>query len=990
MKRFLFFAYVFANGLVLNAQAFEPLNSEKAIYALLDSAETLVFQARIPDAQSLLDVAKAKADSLSGKHSVLYAATMYVEGRILLFKAKYQEAELKFSEALKICLENNDQGRGSMNAYKGLASAHSNLGNYALALTYNSKYKTLALSLYGEKSKPYAVCLNNIGLVYWRQGILDSAEIYLLSSLKIREEVLGKNSYDYSSSLMNLGLVYRKMGRYDQSEKCYLVSADIRKKIMGADHPEYVQVLGNLAVLYNDIGNLEQSQKIWLEVLQIRKKVLGEGHLDYIRGLVNVSNNYLDWGKYDEGLEYLIKAKMLYDSSNLPKGEVYASLINNLGNMYTKTKKYEQAEYYLNLAIEFKAKIHGADNPEYAVSLANLGYLFYNKKDYGNAKKKLFEALQILKIKNPRHRMIRSVLMDILMAQFDSTEPINLELCHDMYTFLCQNLTLFGLIKNERELLNSRNDYLVWEDFLGSCLSAQKEPTGKFAEFYYDDQLFVKNFIENRSAALNRLPELTAPSPLALVYDDWNDHRKKVSDKISQKNIDQSVINTLINETDSLETILVRSASGFAAARQQVSWQEVAQALRPDEAALEFVRFYQHSELPGDTILYAALLLRPGYTSPLFIRLFEKEEIASLMQFAGGGSSNKINALYQYQKGAAKNLYDLIWKPIEPHLSGVKTLYCAPTGLLHRLNLGAIPLNDQAVFSDRYQVILLGSTRQLVVDYHSPVRPATAYLAGGIHYQMDSTSISTANASKTRGIGVGDELEFKSDSSYRGDTWTYLPESKREAQEIAGLLQKNGYAVQLDTGFQATEESFLRLGSKGDSPGIIHVSTHGFFYPDPSGASKNKTGNEPAFKYAAHPLIRTGLVMAGGNQAWKGEPVPEGLEDGILTAYEISRMNLAQTELVVLSACETGLGEIQNNEGVYGLQRAFRIAGVQYIIMSLWKVNDQTTRELMTAFYCEWLLKKQDIPKAFAAAQAQMRKKYAGSPYNWAGFVLLK
>ena len=137
-------------------------------------------------------------------------------------------------------------------------------------------------------------------------------------------------------------------------------------------------------------------------------------------------------------------------------------------------------------------------------------------------------------------------------------------------------------------------------------------------------------------------------------------------------------------------------------------------------------------------------------------------------------------------------------------------------------------------------------------------------------------------------------------------------------------------------------------------------------------------------------MIRSGLILAGGNYAWQtGKPFRDGLEDGILTAYEISQMNLSNTELVVLSACETGLGDIQGNEGVYGLQRAFKIAGVKYIIMSLWQVPDKQTSMLMTTFYKKWLEEKMSIPDAFHAAQKELRD-IGLDPYQWAGFVLVE
>ena len=216
---------------------------------------------------------------------------------------------------------------------------------------------------------------------------------------------------------------------------------------------------------------------------------------------------------------------------------------------------------------------------------------------------------------------------------------------------------------------------------------------------------------------------------------------------------------------------------------------------------------------------------------------------------------------------------------------------------------------------------------------------------------------------------------------------------------LAPILTKSGLKPETRKGFAATEEAFKNVGKTGISPRVLHIATHGYFFPNPKSSTKNDAA-DPVFKTSDHPMIRSGLILAGGNQAWKtGKPFKPGMEDGILTAYEISQMNLSNTELVVLSACETGLGDIQGNEGVYGLQRAFKIAGAKNLIMSLWQVPDFQTQELMTAFYKKWLpaaaeakagkTEKMSIREAFRAAQKEMREKYQ-HPYFWAGFVLVE
>jgi CHAT domain-containing protein len=186
----------------------------------------------------------------------------------------------------------------------------------------------------------------------------------------------------------------------------------------------------------------------------------------------------------------------------------------------------------------------------------------------------------------------------------------------------------------------------------------------------------------------------------------------------------------------------------------------------------------------------------------------------------------------------------------------------------------------------------------------------------------------------------------------------------------------------------ASEKYFSQIGQVTSSPKILHIATHGFFFPDLKIESISSS-KKPVFVKSHDPMIRSGLLMAGANHVWSGKSNDTQTEDGILTAYEISQMNLSNTELVVLSACETGLGDIAGNEGVYGLQRAFKIAGVKYLMMSLWQVPDRQTKDFMISFYKFWLNEKLPIKEAFKKAQNENRVRFY-DPYFWAGFVLLE
>jgi len=229
--------------------------------------------------------------------------------------------------------------------------------------------------------------------------------------------------------------------------------------------------------------------------------------------------------------------------------------------------------------------------------------------------------------------------------------------------------------------------------------------------------------------------------------------------------------------------------------------------------------------------------------------------------------------------------------------------------------------------------------------------------------------------------------------STRGATFTYLPGTLNEVVSVAGIGRKQGKEVRLFTSDDATEAAFKSLGGE-NSPAIVHVATHGFFFDDPKKDYASRMmmdfGTQPVRAYE-DPLLRSGLILAGGNRAWQGDTVPAGMEDGILQAKEVSNMDLRNTRLVVLSACETGLGDVKGSEGVFGLQRSFKMAGVDYLLISLWQVPDEATQQLMTMFY-ENLFTGRPVREAFSDAQNRLRKlkpEYE-DPYYWAAWALVE
>ena len=297
----------------------------------------------------------------------------------------------------------------------------------------------------------------------------------------------------------------------------------------------------------------------------------------------------------------------------------------------------------------------------------------------------------------------------------------------------------------------------------------------------------------------------------------------------------------------------------------------------------------------------------------------------------------------------------------------------------------ALPTPDGQLLIDKYEMNQYISTRQLAVEEEkTKTRSQFITLFGDCAFTMDSISIVKNIPPKS---GVSNIYSSGISRDENKGSWRQLEGTATEINQIKNLFAKNKIDTASFMQQKATEEQFKNLS--GNSPTILHLATHGFFLPDPE--QKRKEGfevlNTNTFKISDDPMMRSGIVLSGANRVWSGQASIEGREDGIVTAYEISQLNLRNTDLVVLSACETALGDIKGTEGVFGLQRAFKLAGVKSLLLSLWKVPDKETAELMTTFY-QYYLAGNSSREALHKAQMDMKKKYR--PYYWAAFVLIE
>ena len=422
------------------------------------------------------------------------------------------------------------------------------------------------------------------------------------------------------------------------------------------------------------------------------------------------------------------------------------------------------------------------------------------------------------------------------------------------------------------------------------------------------------------------------------------------------------------------------------------SWKAVASSLSREEVALEFVRFDTLGE--ADSADYYVIIVKKGAKEPIIRHLFDE---SALKQLLDNRTNKRIDRyvfeLYTTEGPNCKGnqLYDLIWSKLEKEIKGYRTIYYSPAGILNSISLQALSKGKQSL-GEKY-VMHLVSSIGTIPHIKNAKKDAGNYavIYGGVQYDAEETELREASRSYLR----RDSDYWEPELNVTRSGWAHLPGTETEAQDISSLMSQYGYTAKMISGIDANEESFKALS--GTQINTIHIATHGFYLSEQKEINKNAFLNPMMADNIGKvdPMLRSGLLFAGANRVWTGKRSIEGIEDGILTAKEISNLNLSNVELVVLSACQTGLGTVEANEGVYGLQRAFKLAGAETLIMSLWEVDDQATSILMRTFYEEYLNgKSKDI--AFKDAVTKVRdytdrdgdRPYA-SPYYWAAFIML-
>jgi tetratricopeptide (TPR) repeat protein len=927
-------------------------------------------------------------------------------GTVAYNQSDYSKAMDYFEQSLKIVEEMGDKAKISI-CINNLGNVAMRQGDYSKAVEYSERSLRIAQEM-GNKAM-VSRCILNLGIVAKNKSDYLKAMDYFERSLKIDEELGDKAGI--SGCLNNLGIVSGDQGDYSKAIDYYERSLKIYKEI--GNKEGISACLNNLGTITNDQGIYSKAIDYFEQSLKIAEEI---GNKDNISlPLNNLGTVAMYQGDYFKAMNYFERSLKIFKEIGNKEG-ISACLIN-LGliakaqNDYSKAMDYYEQSLKIVEEIGNKAGISkclnnlgsvAIDQGNYLIAtsyfeqslkifeeigykvgipscLINLGIIAKAQVDYSKAIDYYERSLKIFEELNDKAELARYYpalakaylkqnMVEKAMPLFLESREITLWLLQDNFTILSEK---------EKELYLEKTKG-VFNDLHYFNVN-YPEYNDSVASICYNNELILKGLLLKSTRAMLNAVYQSQDTTLKNTYFLMRQYRNQVSKlQGSEAEGRDERIAELEGLANEQERKLVRLSSQFADIQSLFTyrWEDVQKALKPGEAAVEFVSFSQGDK--NDTTVYAALLITPQSERPQTIRLFEDAELRRIIGTSGETSFTLINKLYGTDKHYNAELYKLIWQPLEQFLSGISTVYYAPVGVLNKVSFAALALSEGVLLCDRYKLQQVSSTGKLIKPEHFVWNEKlSAEIFGGIDYNSDTVRV---------------------------ELWSYLPGTLTEKNMVEKQLKKQKIAVNSFSQKQATEETFKNLFAESrQKPDILHVATHGFFYPDPDQVKKERDEQYVKevgdvefrgssgfgfwqFLYNRNPMMRSGLVFAGANKVWHEEYKPTD-NDGVLTAQEVSQLDMTKTKLVVLSACETGLGEIKGSEGVYGLQRAFKMAGAKFIVMSLWQVPDKETVEFMETFYTK-LLKQKDIRKSFAETQKEMRKKY--DPYYWAAFVLVE
>lgn len=1031
-------------------------NNDKVALTLNNLGNLYQAEGRYPDAEKFFQQSLAIVEKVLGPNNVTVGYAAGNLAAVYSSEGKYADAEQLFKRAIAIGAAAQGPDSSGMTAYYiNLGLLYDKLAKFAPAEQLILRAVSIDLKTYGNNHPQTAGDLANLAVAYVDEGKFSDAESTYQKALTIDQNALGPNSTAAAWILDGLGGLYRREGRYADAEPVFQRSLAIREKALGPNHPDVAEVLISLGGLYQDEGKYADAESFYRRAINIQVKALGPGHPTVGLSVTYLASLYTEMGRWSDA-EAMYRAAMNIDLKSLgPENPQVSVVLHDAAEVLEREDKLADAERLAHGAMAIDEKAYGPDHPVYSLDMQELAHVYVLEKKPADAEP-LFQRSNVIAEKTfgPNHPEVAGNLNGLATAyqqegKYQDAEPLfkqalgiykgifgpdhpntgELEMNLAVLYYAWNRPELAGPIFDERNtnLMNqfrSNATYMSEKDRL-TFLETVSDAFPKYFSFalkyhekdpelsgkVYDILLEEKGFIAASAAALRAKILASGDQQTLALFDKLTAEKTQLAGLVSSTQGDPAArrqqITQLERETDALEQEIAKRSAGLAEQKtlSVATWRDIQKTLKPGDAAVEITRFpfYDGKDFTG-TNDYIALVVTPESKNPNFIFLgesskLESSPIADYRANVGqtrGLTTEPAPGEAAQTAGNTSAAYQAFWKPLEPALGNAKRIYLSPDGVLNTIPIGLLADSSGKLLLDKYQLRYVNSTKDLLRPSH-PESSRAAVLLGNPKFDLTEAeqraALAQLSGSSSQPAGATAHADPAPQLGQRsvdlsGAALHPLPGTQLEVNAVSKLLKDSAWQPTSYTGDDALKSVVVTLRS----PRVVHIATHGFFLSDQDLAQQSKasgTQNAPA----EDPMLRSGLFFAGADRIRSGAAPVAGLDDGVLTAYEASQLDLEGTELVVLSACETGLGQQSNSEGVFGLRRGLQEAGAQAVMMSMWSVPDRETQELMALFYAKWL---GGLDKAEALRQAQLqeretvRQRYGKDlPYYWGAFVLV-
>ncbi|WP_338763226.1 CHAT domain-containing tetratricopeptide repeat protein [Bernardetia sp. ABR2-2B] len=779
-----------------------------------------------------------------------------------------------------------------------------------------------------EKDSIYFFEVNNqFASLYQQQGNYAEAEILLSQCLNFNDKKFGSSSLQYAQSCNDLAVIYRLQGKYKKSENLHLKAREIQKIELTKLSIPYATSCLNLAQLYKIGNRYDKSELYLIEASNIFGHLLGRNHPSYAGSLVSLADYHIYKNRFAMAETALTKARQIYAENYSKQNLEYANTCTNLAKLYTSQDNYQKALSLYKEVENIYATLLSKKHPDYIFFLNSFAIFYQKYGFYGKAQPLFIEVIE--------------TKLEELQSNFYSLSEKEKLAYIESNEFYFDNFTTFFV-----QMLVQKPDYLGFEKLLKAVVTIQ---------------IARKGILLNENKRIQKYILSSKNQKLIDKYEEWKQTKHQIAlgnnltiRKRQELHLNLAELESLANGLEKQLSALSNYLTSQNINIESYTLENLQNSLNPEEAAIEILKnSFWDAKTRQEKTMYIALIVKKSEIIPVLITDINEEKELTYYR-------NTIQFQLENEES-----YKKLWFQIDRKLDRTKKIYFSPNGIYNFINLYTLynPATKSYLI-DKLTVHSVTSLREIIEnkEYESKGNTGfekTAVLMGRPNYLIkNSAQDDTENTtSDDRGSVLSNSLQLST------EIFTDLKQTEQEVRTIDLLLKQNNWKTEVFLKSDASEETLKQVFN----PTILHIATHGYFKE-----SKNQT--------ALNSMLGAGIVLAkpkDNNQA----------EDGIFTAYEASLLELQKTELVVISACETGLGKLASQEGVYGLQRGFRAAGAKNVLLSLWKVDDKATQELMTIFYAAWFEGKTK-PQALRAAQFSIKQKYQ-HPYYWGAFVLV-